>query len=199
MPYPNLTLLMKIPQSRLIDSAILLENMDNELSRAWAVMFEFCSVINFAVESEQRISTETFLETMSSVVYRLIGMNFDDDSSNEAIRLGLLAFMSSIFLQWKDLGISYPHFNSMFKSCLTGFALPQNAMSPHPLLWLLMVGAVSVFDVADDVWLQPLLQVNIRLCGIYEWSQMRTFLGSFMWIGLVYDKPGKVVFESAIA
>lgn len=192
-------LLMKMPPSEAARSAILFDDMDNELTRAWTVMYEFCAVINFAAESGQRISTETFLETMSSVVYRLLGMKFDTDPSNEAVRLGLLAFLSGIFLQWKGLGMSYPHFTSMFRGCLNGLASPQNIMSPHFLVWLLMIGVVSVFDTADDVWLHPFLRLNIRLCGIYEWSEMQKLLGSFMWIGLVYDKPGKVVFESTIA
>jgi len=153
-------------------------------------------VINFAVDSEQRISTETFLDTMASVIYRLLAMRFEAGSSDEAIRLGLLAFSSSVFLQWKRLGMPYSHLTSRFRSCLA--SLTRSQISSQLLLWLLMVGAISVFDAADDGWLKPLVLANIGLCEIDSWSKMHDLLKSFMWIGLVHDKPGRQVFDSII-
>ncbi|KAK9261203.1 hypothetical protein V1519DRAFT_446154, partial [Lipomyces tetrasporus] len=35
-----------------------------------------------------------------------------------AIRLGLLAFSSSIFLQWRDVRLSYVHFPATYRDCL---------------------------------------------------------------------------------
>lgn len=176
---------------------MIFENLDVELCRAWRVMSDFCSVINFAVDSSQRISTETFLDTMASVLYRLLKMRFEAGSNNEAIRLGLLAFSSSIFLQWGGLGLSYTHFTAEFRSCVTG---PLSShISLQLLIWLLMVGAVSVLDASDDVWLKPRLRVNLGLCEIDTWSKMQNLMQSFMWIGLVYDRPGKVLFDSISA
>jgi hypothetical protein len=93
--------------------------------------------------------------------------------------------------------MSYFHFASMFRGCLTKKA--SSHLSSQLWLWLLMVGAVAVFDVGDDEWLKPLLLVNMRFCEIDSWSKMQELLKSFMWIGLVYDKPGKSVFGSTIA
>jgi hypothetical protein len=179
------------------DSATFVEDIDHELAQAWTIISDFCSVINFAVDSELRISTETFLDTMASVVYRLLYMHFETGSKDEAIRLGLVAFLCSVFLQWKHLGMSYPHFTSMFRSCLVGIA--SERVTSELMVWLLMVGSVSVFDESDDGWLKPLLRVNISLCGIDDWNKMQELAKRFMWIGLVYDKPGKMVFESTIA
>ncbi len=67
------------------------------------------------------------------------------------------------------------------------------------MLWLLMVGAVSVFDEIDKVWLRPLLLDNARLCEIYSWSEMKDLLTPFLWIGLVHDKAGKELFDSMIS
>jgi hypothetical protein len=157
-------------------------------------MSDFCLVINFAVDSELRISTETFLDTLTSVIYRLLDMSFEAGSKDKAVRLGLLAFLCGVFLQWKHLGMSYPHFTSIYRSCLAG--LPSERILSELMVWLLMVGAVSVFDETDDGWLKPLLRVAISLCGIDEWSEMQELLKEFMWIGLVYDKSGKSVFDS---
>jgi hypothetical protein len=43
-----------------------------------------------------------------------------------------------------------------------------------------------------------LLLVNIRLCEIDSWIKMQDLLMSFMWIGLVHDKPGKGLFNLTV-
>jgi hypothetical protein len=176
---------------------MFLDDIDDALAQAWRVMSDFCTVINFAVNSQLRISTETFLDTMTSVVYRLLDMHFEIGSRDEAIRLGLLAFLCGVFLQWKHLGMSYAHFTSMLRNCLIRMA--SECISSELMVWLLMVGAVSVLDESDDGWLKPLLRVNIGLCAIEGWSEMQRLLKDFMWIGLVYDTPGMRVFNSIIA
>ncbi|KAH8777930.1 hypothetical protein F5882DRAFT_502748 [Hyaloscypha sp. PMI_1271] len=200
LPYPDLASLIELTKPRTTDSrqdsATFVEDIDHELAQAWTIMSDFCSVINFAVDSELRISTEIFLDTMTSVVYRLLYMHFETGSKDEAIRFGLIAFLCSVFLQWKHLGMSYPHFTSTFISCLVGIV--SERVSSEFMVWLLMVGSVSVFDKSDDGWLKPLLRVNISLCEIDDWSEMQELVRGFMWIGLVYDKPGKMVFESTI-
>ena len=201
MPYPDLTPLVQLTNSSIKNyhfySLMFLDDIDDGLAQACVVMSDFCTVINFAVNSELRISTETFLDTMTSVVYRLLDMHFEIGSRDEAIRLGLLAFLCGVFLQWKHLGMSYAHFTSKLRSCLSGMA--SECMSSELMVWLLMVGAVSVLDEIDEPWLKPLLRVNIGLCAIDQWSEMQRLLKDFMWIGLVYDKPGKRVFDSIVA
>ena len=201
LPYPDLTTLFDLRRSAATDLQNkpfkFLDELDDELARVWRVMLEFCSVINFVIDTGQHISPETFLGAMASVVYRLLDMRFEAGSSDEAVRLGLLAFSSSVFLQWGRLGKFYAHFASTFRVCLAG--LTSSHVSPLLLLWLLMVGAVSVFDGTDDEWLKPLLLVNMSLCGIDSWSKLQELLKSFMWIGLVHETPGQAVFDSTLA
>lgn len=109
------------------------------------------------------------LQSMASIVYLLLSIQFQPSSIGEAIRLALLAFSSSIFLPSRQLGLSYP------KACLLQLD-PQKA-SPAQFIWPLMVSAVSVFDFRDDSWLQPLLWSPLTgaifilgaRCGIF-WS-----------------------------
>jgi hypothetical protein len=186
--------------SQYTDSAIFLDDgkIDGELARAWGVMSDFCSVINFAVDSRQRITVETFLDTMASIMYRLLDIRFEVSSHDEAIRLGLLCFSCSVFLHWRRLGMSYPFLTAAFRDRLARLTTTSSHISPQLVLWLLMAGAVSVFDPSDHEWLKPLLLVNIGLCEIDSWSKMQDLLRSFMWIGLVHDKPGKGVFDMAV-
>jgi len=124
-------------------------------------------------------------------------MNFGPGSSDEAIRLGLLAFSCSVFLQWQRLGMSYPSLTSAFRSRLA--TMNSQQMSPHLVLWLFMIGAALVFDATDDWWLKPALLVSMDLCETRSWSEMQHLLKSSMWIGLIHDKPGRRVFDSTIA
>jgi hypothetical protein len=199
-PYPDLAQLLKAQGHTTMASQFKIsafsDDVDNELSIVWNVLSAFSLVANSAIESKQYISIDTYLDTMASVIYRLFNMQFRSGSSSEAIRLGLLAFSASVFLQWKTLGLSYAHLTSEFKSCLIDLA--PSSTSSQLLLWLLMVGAVSVFEPVNDAWLKPLLIVNMDLCEITLWVEMQDLLNSFMWIGLVHDKPAKRVFASTI-
>ena len=197
-PLPNLKPLLELRKpvgtcSQYPLASVVEYNAD-ELTRAWRAMSEFCSIVNFAADSGQFISVQTLLETLSSVMYRLLGMRFDDGSNEEAIRLGLLAYSSSVFLQWQNLGMSFPYLISDFRSCLT--TINFQSMCPNLSLWLFMIGATFVFDATDDWWLRPDLLLRMVSCGTTSWSQMKQSLESVMWIGLIHDKPGKRVFDS---
>ena len=200
-PYPNLRVLLESRGPTVTGSQYqstrFVDVMADELAGIWKIMSEFCSVINFAADSRQCISVETLLETVASVMYRLLGMNFGSGSSDEAIRLGLLAFSCSVFLQWQLLGMSYPSLVSAFRNCLA--TMNSQQMSPHLVLWLFMIGAALIFDATDDWWLKPALLGNMGLCNTRSWSETQHLLKSTMWIGLIHDKPGRRVYDSTIA
>ncbi|XXG93831.1 hypothetical protein Hte_000080 [Hypoxylon texense] len=207
-PYPDFTawspdLISSLEPCRLISS------LDPELARAWEVMKQFSALVNHAAFARQKLPKEYLLDTMVSVVYPILHMppgHFEPGSLDEAIRLSLLAYCSSVFLQWAGARLPYMHFPAMYRNCLVNLQLPEldtdsdGSSSSRLLLWLLMVGAVSVFGDCDDVWLKPWLRVNMELCGVSgSWDATRDVLNSFMWIGLVHDVPGKAVFDSTSA
>ncbi|KUI58295.1 hypothetical protein VP1G_05607 [Cytospora mali] len=75
LPYPALTFLLepRASVSTTVDAQYVASTasgvgieMAPELASAWITMSDFCKVINFAAESEQRISIGTFLDTMAN-------------------------------------------------------------------------------------------------------------------------------------
>ncbi|KAL9621951.1 MAG: hypothetical protein Q9160_003613 [Pyrenula sp. 1 TL-2023] len=197
--YPNLTVLFCLPKPSTINlqiaPATFLKSINNDLAEAWKTMTDFSSLINFATESQHLIPINTLLDTMASVMYRLLALDFESGSLDEMVRLSLLAFSISVFLFWKKLGLSYTHLATAYKDCLAKLDCSQ--VSPELLLWFLMAGAVSILEPDDDKWVKPWIRVNIGLCRLESWDKMRELMFSFMWIDVVHNNPGKSLFESA--
>ncbi|KAI1428122.1 hypothetical protein F5Y12DRAFT_733695 [Xylaria sp. FL1777] len=203
--YPNLGMFLGKRDSRhpsteksslIISKATQNVKINGQLMSAWGVMSDFCSVINLAANSNQRIDVETFLRSMSSIMYNLLDMHFERSSHDETIRLSLLSFSCSVFLPWRHLGMPYPHLNSTLKSHFTDLKANILSLPPELAIWLLMSAAVTVSDGFNGAWLHELLREAASLYGINCWDQMRDMLKSLMWIGLVHDKLGKRVFAS---
>lgn len=171
-------------------------NIDEELGHSWHAVKKFCSIINSAAEHKRRLPKEILLTTMPPIMYRLLNMTFESGSFNEAIRLVQLAFSSHVFLHWQ--GVKYPHtyLPESYRNCLLTLKFPSGS-SPHVLCWLLMMGAISIFSPADDVWLIPWIQVNLKLCEAESWNKLRHQLKQFLWIDILHDQLGKSIFDAA--
>jgi len=169
--------------------------MDEELRAAWLVMQRFCSLVSLAMETQRVFSIETVLDTMASVMYRLLAMDFETGSTDEAFRLGLLALCYCVFLRWQGMTLPLSHFPTDFKSSIVNLKL-KRGFHERAMLWLLMVGGISVFSDPEDRWLKGCLQQHLVTCHITSWDEVRKSLKSFIWISPLHDKPGKDVFES---
>ncbi|KAH8807292.1 hypothetical protein F5884DRAFT_788896 [Xylogone sp. PMI_703] len=188
IPYPDLI----IPQHPPNES---LNNICEELVEVWAAAKGFCSLVNIAAENGYKLPEEILLNTMASITYRLLYMRFEISSLDEVIRLGLLAFASNIFLQWQDVRPTYDHFYATYKDCLLHHRSLDD-ISPPLLLWLLIVGSISVFKESDDVWVEPWLRLSIETNEASRWCEARCHLDSIMWIGMIHDKPGEIAFDA---
>ncbi|KAI0117423.1 hypothetical protein F4814DRAFT_286769 [Daldinia grandis] len=205
-PYPDFILYGITVDS---EDEFLLVTLDAELVIAWRTMKQFCTLVNRAAAAGRKLPKIDLLDTMASVMYRLLHMCFARGSPSEVVRLGLLAFCSGVFLQWASVRLPYTHFPTMYRDNLVNLEFPapnndcsgiNNFPTPRLLLWLLTVGAVSVFGGVDnEAWLKSWLRVNLDLCGIDSWPAMCGALDSFMWVGVVQDGPGKAVFDSTMS
>ncbi|KAL7941240.1 hypothetical protein V8C42DRAFT_335722 [Trichoderma barbatum] len=171
-------------------------NIDEELGHSWHAVRRFCAVINSAAEHKRRLPKEILLNTVAPIMYRLLNMTFESGSFNEAIRLVQLAFSSHVFLHWQ--GVKYPHayLPESYRHCLLTLKVPGGS-SPHVLCWLLVMGTISIFSPADDVWLIPWIQVNLKLCEAESWNKLRHQLKQFLWIDILHDHLGKSIFDAA--
>lgn len=138
--------------------------LNSRLAEVWIAMSEFCSNVTILTEQD-------FLQKLF-VMYRLLE---PCEGRDESFRLGLLSFLSPIFLQWSGRRSRIP--------CSIEGATPRES------LWLLMVASNAEHKQLREM---------IELCGIRTWDEMLEVLKSFLWIE-VYDKPGKEIFDSVMA
>lgn len=172
-------------------------DLDQELATAWQVMRRFCILIKLGAQMHRLIYPQIILETMTAVMYRLLhmGLKFATLSIDEGVRLGLLAFCHHVFLQWQDTKLPYDHFRVTYKNCMLALNLVDGGSS-RLMLWLLITGANSLFDISDEPWLYGSVRDHAEQCQVSTWKGMQEVLKSFMWIALLDDQSGKQIYDS---
>ncbi|KAL2286471.1 hypothetical protein FJTKL_06839 [Diaporthe vaccinii] len=198
IPYPTRFSFSIPPEFRFNEAQLVnshdLGITDVELGKVWDTMQAFCSLINYAAKSERKMPQQLFLDTMASGMYRLISMKFPIDSLDEAVRLGLSAFCSHIFLQWSNARLPHRHLPTMYKECLAERL--RSGMGPSGLMpWFVMVGAMAVFP-KGDTWLEPWLRWATGMSDSGSWGEVRARLRTLLWIDFVHDRYGADIYNS---
>ena len=176
------------------DTLEVAELIDAGLAGAWSVMRRFGLLVNLGAQTQRLISTKVINETMTSVMYRLLCMRYPSGSLNEGVRLILLAYCYHGFLQWRDVKLPCPHLQNAFRE--GNLALQQNGeVSARFMLWMLMVGAVSIFDVQKEEWLGATLRHHAR-SQQRSWTEVQDILKSFLWIPLLDEEPARSIWDS---
>jgi hypothetical protein len=173
----------------------LIRTVDRDLATAWWVMRKFCLLVNLATQTRRPMYPKIIYETMVTVMYRLLHMSFAAGSVDEAIRLGLLAFCHHVFLQWQDVKLPRYRFLTTYRHCIVRLKLVVG-VSSQLMLWLLMTGANSLFQMSEEPWLKDELRNYVERCEVKAWKGMEGILRSFMWIELLDEQPWKQIYAS---
>ncbi|KAK0609692.1 hypothetical protein B0T17DRAFT_566229 [Bombardia bombarda] len=215
---PSFEPLLPLPyQSPPPNSSPLLPTIHPSLRPLFTTLSRFSSHVNATSASLKNTTNDNsrllpkslLFSTLGSVTYRLLFSAFPSGTLNEAIRLGLLAFCSSVFLQWRGLKRPrhYVRFPDAFRECLVGGTSGVDLLGAEPgvWVWLLMMGAVGVFE--DVEWIVPWLRHNMDAVALgrgwererrWTWEEMKEVLDGFVWIGVAHDEQGRRVFERAM-
>ncbi|KAJ9614032.1 hypothetical protein H2200_002168 [Cladophialophora chaetospira] len=197
-PYPDQALVFSksISTSYLIPTiSTTQEDVDDELAGAWSLLKKFCLRVSFAAETGNKLSVRILLDTMASVMYRLLDMRFEVGSFNEANRLGMLAFSSNVFLHPYSPRISSHQLPTAYRICASGLQV-RDPLSARFSLWFLMVGALSGIMAADESLFASCLRANLKTSGNQSFSELQHDLESFLWIGYLHDKIAKDIFAT---
>ncbi|RDW88422.1 hypothetical protein BP6252_00454 [Coleophoma cylindrospora] len=170
---------------------------DEKLAELWDTLSNFCCLVNSVADKNIKLSDQILLNTMGSVMYALLRMNYPTNPINEAIRLGLLAFCSHSFLERRGIHLPNGYLCENYRTCFEDVNTQLRGAS-QVSLWFLMIGRISIFtsDTDDSAWIRSRLRERIGLNKDCSWPQLRLILKSFLWIDMLHDAPGKIIFES---
>ena len=143
----------------------LAQDLNENLAEVWLVMKRFCLLANLGTQTRMLIQPATIYGTMTAVMYRLLRMGFATGTLDESLRLGLLAFTHHVFLQWQDIRLPCHPLSESYRNYLQVHAL-GDIISPRISLWLLVIGAISLFSVSNELWLADYLRRQVERCGV---------------------------------
>lgn len=174
--------------------------LDPRLAAVGTDLGKFCDMANLAFHTGHRIPFELFQEILISVQYRLMVVDFPRGWPNEPIRVGLLAFATSLFLQTEGIKVRFEFLSSQLKDLFSKTEWPIGQPFASYRLWLLFIAAITAATVDDDGWLKPLL---VAACQSSEgrnktWSDIRTDLKSVLWVNNMHDQAGEAVFRRLV-
>lgn len=181
------------------DLSSFLDSIDLRLRRVWNDVSEFVRAANIATQCKRSIDNELYQETMVSIHYRLANLCFDMDSINEPIRLALLAFTSTLFLQWRGIKIRYEYLAQRLNMAMTSLRHNNRGVPVRLALWIYIIAAISVLDEREKVYLQPALIEVIRELEFGSWDEVRLMLKSILWVDVLHDPLAKEMVEDTLS
>jgi hypothetical protein len=189
LPYPK-----GLPPATLPDDFII---SNHDLATLCTVLVSFCSTINLSIEAHGRIPWVLVYNTMTSVMYRLVDMQLNAESLDEALRLGLLAFCSRIFMQGQTGTLAHADLSRRHSLSLQYLAgSPDITWRLH--IWLLMMTCLSNGEHEGDDRVMCELRSKLRDHKIESWMEVREVMQSVLWITVVFDRRGKHFFETIL-
>jgi hypothetical protein len=155
---------------------------------------------NLAYQTNSKLSPELYNEMTISILYRLARLSCEDSDLQEMIRLGLLCFCSTVFMQRQHMEKPYGYLlNQTMSISRRLYGKNSHGLGDPITFWLLMISAV-IAGAPDNClphWHALWLHESIELNNVGSWSQAKDVLRSIAWIDFVHDSAGKRAFDEA--
>lgn len=188
-------LLNRFPQTELFANPELeffIAKWDPRLQNVYIDLRSFSKMADTLITARRKLRPELFQEIMLSSQYRLLFLeNSLNDRVQEAMRLGLLAYETTVFLQAPGLRLESVLFAQQLRDAVENFVVVSRETA-NLKLWLLFIGAIITFNLSDP-WL---IEAILDLTFYQEWDAIRKRLKKIMWIDAVHDDLGKYVHEA---
>jgi hypothetical protein len=117
--------------------------MGTRLHNALRDLHAFSCISNLGYQTTRKLSPDIYNEMLISILYRLTHLSFESDPMQEAIRIGLLAFSSTVFIQRQFMEQPYDHLLNLYSNALCRLRESAYIDLPVPIvLWLTVVSHV---------------------------------------------------------
>lgn len=174
--------------------------LDSRIENIWHDAQELCAIINLAHLTQRKLQGSLFQESMVSLQYRLLQLHqtpqiIPPNSLHEAVRLGILAFTTSVFLKTIDNSMRYLDLATSLKVALNALDVQQTPQDWELRLWILVVTAILIFNSGKrSKWLREKLHTATTEFQVSSWLELKVIMKKFLWIDTIHDTQGKNIF-----
>ena len=176
-----------------------LGKLDRKLVNVLQDLREFSRLSNIAYQTSSKFLPNSFSEIMVSVLYRLMNLSFAESPIEDAIRVGMMAFVAAIFFRWRGMRQRQQYLDDAFQASLQRLE-HASAQPPFELtLWLLIMWNICVADQPGNGLFVEWLDDIIFSSHCRSWVEARDVLKSVIWINFMHDPCGKMVFDTVLS
>ena len=188
-------------------------DVDARLLYVWEDLGEFCATATLAFLTRRKLLPSFFRDCILSVPYRLLYLDYSDTSENrggnqhqlggpvqEAVKLGMLAFASMIFVQISGVEMRFAYLAEKTQKTLVALQKPSkdDRLGWEIRTWLLLVSGISLFQFQRRDWLDTCLAECLQVLSLSSWSKTSLVLRGWLWIERLQDEIGKGVYEDCL-
>ena len=123
--------------------------------------------------------------------------NAMNNEIHESLRLGMLAFSTTIFLQMANLSMRFDHLAGSLEAALRTLHIPtatdRNGWEMR--LWLLFVVGISILGDRIGGWLRENVLQVLDVLKLNTWKKVRFILKDHLWIDMIHDSMGEEMFR----
>ncbi len=167
--------------------------LDTTLKHTLKDIHAFSCISNLAYQSTKKLSPELYNQMTISIMYRLLHLTFED-TLQEAIRLSLLVFSCSVFMQRKVVEQRYELLLDSFDISLRLVMHCRELLLPLKLrFWMLMMHAVTL--PPRPQWREDSLTDVLQRLHIRDPRSAKDVLRSVGWIDFVHGRAGEMVIQ----
>lgn len=187
--------------NRLPEVSSLSPRPDPRLLNIWADLRVFARAANEATQTGIKMPQAFFTKMTSTVPARLISLrgHYDATSLSELLRLCMMAFLKSVLVQLDGLGAQMRALGDGLRvalEALAGQILTHSCGLEKFFFWALFMSTLTIFEgLHGHDWLRTDLLRSTSGLGLRNWAETRSTLKSFLWIDMLYNKPGKLLVE----
>ncbi|KAH8766446.1 hypothetical protein F5882DRAFT_413810 [Hyaloscypha sp. PMI_1271] len=139
----------------------------------------------------------TFLEIVTSICCRLIRFRQLQSPKPEckreaAYHIGLITFMTTLFLQWDDRRIQ--EYDSISRRLMKVLDEELDAHDGDLLLWLLFITSLW-FSTTSSHWLILRIRILRVQLDIDNWPRVRDSICKLPWINVLHEQTGRAVWD----
>jgi hypothetical protein len=138
-----------------------------------------------------------FYRLSTSVLYRLLQLQYDQRSPSELLRLGMLAYTKTLIIRLPGLGKRMTFIAGQLEAELE--PVPSMAEGSPFLFWALNISALSIFEDTIRDWFRQHFVSTAAALHLHTWSEAKAVLKRFLWVDMLHDQPASLIFQTLVA